>query len=68
VRPGWVRTKWFDKFVGNEFERPQDGPKGEGQDARSNPPPSTIKAKQDSEVDSGLSVSDAPDYGGWIIR
>jgi hypothetical protein len=26
-----------DKFVGNKFERPQAGPKGGGQDARSNP-------------------------------
>jgi hypothetical protein len=27
----------FDKFVGNEFERPQDGPKGGRQDAWNNP-------------------------------
>ncbi len=27
----------FDKIVGNDFERPKDGPKGGGQDARSNP-------------------------------
>ena len=28
---------WFDKIVRNDFERPQDGPKGVGQDARNNP-------------------------------
>jgi hypothetical protein len=27
---------WFDKFAWSEFERPQDGPKGGGQDARNN--------------------------------
>ena len=32
----WMRTQ-FDKIAGSDFERPQDGPKGEGQDARSNP-------------------------------
>ena len=26
----------FDKFAGSEFEQPKAGPKGEGQDARSN--------------------------------
>src|SRR5205814_718605 len=31
----------FDKIVWNDFEQPKAGPKGGGQDARSNPPPST---------------------------
>ena len=31
-----IRTQ-FDKIIWNDFERPQDGPKGGGQDARSNP-------------------------------
>ena len=31
-----MRTQ-FDKIAGSDFERPQDGPKGGGQDARSNP-------------------------------
>ena len=31
--------RWFDKFVRNKFEQPKAGPKGGGQDARSNPPP-----------------------------
>jgi len=39
MRIGEMRTdKRFDKFAGSEFERTQCGPKGEGQDARSNPP------------------------------
>ena len=28
---------WFDKYGWSEFERPQDDPKGVGQDARNNP-------------------------------
>ncbi len=33
----------FDKFVGNKFERTKCGPKGGGQDARSNPPGPAIQ-------------------------
>jgi hypothetical protein len=34
-----MRTeKRFDKYTGSEFEQPKAGPKGDGQEARSNPP------------------------------
>ena len=32
-----ARDYWFDKFARSKFGRPQGGPKGGGQDARSNP-------------------------------
>ena len=29
--------RWFDKIAWSDFGRPQDGPKGDGQDVRRNP-------------------------------
>jgi len=37
-----MRTVRFDKFAGSKFEQPKAGPKGGGQEARSNPLAPTI--------------------------
>jgi hypothetical protein len=35
-RQAGQEVEWFDKIAGSDFEQPQAGPKGGGQDARSN--------------------------------
>jgi hypothetical protein len=37
-----LTISWFDKFAGSKFEHAKYGPKGGGQDARSNPSLSAI--------------------------